>query len=210
MADSARFPHKQTKSTSKAGVSSGAPVVGLGFKSSTRLLLYVLDLDLDFREIDEARQVLEDIIGEDGLDVHLATQSYVRDRFDRGRGDKVPQPISTCLCSLCKDALERKTVTSVPIPVEPITTRPGIVYLLQSGEYYKIGMTSNLASRKAWFDIHLPHKTELIHTIPCNDALRLERHLHEHFKDKRLNGEWFSLSEADIAEVKWFVEVMGR
>lgn len=79
--------------------------------------------------------------------------------------------------------------------------RPGVVYLMKSGEYYKIGETSNLPVRQKSFGLQLPHPFEIVHTIASNDPRSLEDSLHSQFSAKRMNGEWFNLTEADCAAI---------
>lgn len=85
----------------------------------------------------------------------------------------------------------------------PRSKKHGFVYLIRStnGEY-KIGKTKNMTKRMGWFGISLPFKVETIHTIECDDMDEVETSLHNRFADKRLNGEWFALSESDVEEIK--------
>lgn len=71
-----------------------------------------------------------------------------------------------------------------------------------SGAHFKIGR-SNAAGRRAYeLAIQLPNRLELIHAIETDDAVGIERYWHERFADRRLNGEWFKLSAADVAAFK--------
>lgn len=79
----------------------------------------------------------------------------------------------------------------------------GYVYLLQSpSTAYKIGRTVNPENRMKTFGIQLPFEVEYLAVIPTDDMYLLEATLHERFAYKRLNGEWFELSDADIAYIK--------
>lgn len=83
----------------------------------------------------------------------------------------------------------------------------GYVYIISSElGFYKIGRTKNVASRMTQLK-SMPLKVELVHTIACEDELKFEKELHERFKDKRKSGEWFSLSEKDIEELKLINQV---
>lgn len=79
----------------------------------------------------------------------------------------------------------------------------GYVYLLKSasGEY-KIGHTTNPEHRFKTFDVKLPFKVSFEHLILCEDRRALESELHLKFKTKRINGEWFALTDADIEYIK--------
>lgn len=79
-------------------------------------------------------------------------------------------------------------------------TTKGLIYILKaiSQPYYKIGKTIDINARLNQIQPALPFKTKLICTIPSNNINKDELFLHEKFKDKRTNGEWFDLSNEDI------------
>lgn len=78
----------------------------------------------------------------------------------------------------------------------------GYVYLVRSGKYHKVGR-SNAHGRRAYeIGLQLPEKLEVVHTIETDDAVGIERHWHERFRDRRRNGEWFLLTKADVAAFK--------
>ena len=78
--------------------------------------------------------------------------------------------------------------------------RKGVVYLLRSGKYFKIGKSVNAERRYGELRIQLPEKPVLVHEILTNDVDYCERHWHKRFASQRANGEWFSLSEEDVTE----------
>lgn len=77
----------------------------------------------------------------------------------------------------------------------------GYVYLMQSGEIFKIGMTTNLHSRLADFRNTNPNAV-LLHTIESVDPHLLESTLHKYFKDLKREGEWFELAESDVNKIR--------
>lgn len=87
-------------------------------------------------------------------------------------------------------------------PAAAPTLRSGVVYVLKSAYGYKVGRTRDVPSRMRTFGVHLP----FIYTIPlcawfdhCHEA---ESRYHARFADKRINGEWFDLTEADIEQIR--------
>lgn len=86
------------------------------------------------------------------------------------------------------------------------STKIGYVYLLQHGtrREYKIGRTNNTMRREGEINIELPHGVKPLHVIATDDPAGVENYWHRRFADKRLNGEWFSLSSDDLrAFKKW-------
>ncbi len=76
----------------------------------------------------------------------------------------------------------------------------GYIYLLKSETgYYKIGYTKDMHTRMKAFGVHLPFKVELLHTITTDDMYTTEQALHQHFAHCRANGEWFALTDDEVA-----------
>ena len=94
-------------------------------------------------------------------------------------------------------------LTDSPMP------QPGYVYLLRGKDYYKIGLTTReVAERVSEFSPRLPFEVEMIHSLRVEDVYAAETYLHQRFADKRLNGEWFELSDEDVAWIReWTGEI---
>ncbi|MBU0491030.1 MAG: GIY-YIG nuclease family protein [Chloroflexi bacterium] len=84
-------------------------------------------------------------------------------------------------------------------------TRPdrGYVYLVQALEIadrrFKIGRGKNPKKRLQGLQSGSPVRLVIALTIPTDHMGRLEKGLHARFAAQRLHGEWFRLSEADVA-----------
>jgi hypothetical protein len=79
-------------------------------------------------------------------------------------------------------------------------TTDGYVYLVKevNGTHHKIGRTAQPDNRLKTFNVKLPYQVKYHHLIRTSDMYRLERELHTHFADKRVDGEWFTLTDDDI------------
>jgi hypothetical protein len=76
---------------------------------------------------------------------------------------------------------------------------PGFVYLLRADNgLYKIGRSEDPEGRLAGLGV-LPLPVVLLHRIASNDMVWLERRLHRLFSEFRVRGEWFALSESQVA-----------
>ena len=46
-------------------------------------------------------------------------------------------------------------------------------------------------------------------SAPADDMIEKEAQLHQHFADKRVRGEWFSLDEGDLATIREMLSING-
>lgn len=75
----------------------------------------------------------------------------------------------------------------------------GVVYLIKSGKFFKIGRTNSSGRRRYELKLQLPERAKLVHEIKTDDPRGIEEYWHKRFAAKRLNGEWFELSHDDVS-----------
>ncbi|MEM6280562.1 MAG: GIY-YIG nuclease family protein [Chloroflexota bacterium] len=85
---------------------------------------------------------------------------------------------------------------------KPQPAREGYVYLLQSDSgHWKIGRALDPENRLQTFTVKLPFEVEYKHLIPCKDYIAAEKDLHKRYAHRRTDGEWFALTEEDVAAI---------
>lgn len=101
----------------------------------------------------------------------------------------------------------RKLEDSKGLVFRPDLSRPtlmpvvGFVYLFKSSDLYKIGKSIDTLNRKRQVERDVREDLREVHRFKSNDYTRAEAILHQRFAAKRVRGEWFDLSETDLAEV---------
>ena len=89
--------------------------------------------------------------------------------------------------------------------VQPTRGRKGYVYLIKSGKYHKIGLTRRNPNARIR-EFTTPEGVSLVHVIETSDPDGCEAFLHDIFRDKRAEREWFNLSASDVAFIKTIKE----
>lgn len=120
------------------------------------------------------------------------------------------------LYDYCKTQPEYDDIMEILEPIyEPVVAEPGtestsseitvagFVYLIKGhpGEY-KIGRTNLIDRRLSELGATASIEQELIHEIKTDDPAGIETYWHRRFADKRMRGEWFKLSPADVKAFK--------
>jgi hypothetical protein len=78
-------------------------------------------------------------------------------------------------------------------------------YLIQAdlpGRPCKIGKANRLKPRLSIFGNKLPFEWNLLHSFKSDNSNKSENELHRKYANKKLNGEWFNLSEQDIKDIQ--------
>ena len=107
------------------------------------------------------------------------------------------------------DAMVRNLISwnSGKRPKQPVTprNRAGYVYVLavpNTPGLFKIGRTVDLDDRLRTFNVKLPFPVQYEHTIKSRDCYALETMLHRLFAAQRVEGEFFTLDNADLRILK--------
>jgi hypothetical protein len=87
------------------------------------------------------------------------------------------------------------------IPRIVLKDKPGYIYLVKASEYYKIGLSKQPKVRFSQIGLQLPFTFEVLHIISASNMYEAESKLHQKYVHRRLNGEWFSLTESEVAEI---------
>lgn len=115
------------------------------------------------------------------------------------------QALYSLLHTFCLDHDGYDDVLSICEPIAGSVTPPhpkvgeGFVYLVKSGQHYKIGKSDNLERRMKEIRIALPEAAVLVHVIRTDDPDGIEAYWHRRFASQRANGEWFSLAAKDVS-----------
>ena len=89
------------------------------------------------------------------------------------------------------------------------TSRPSHVYLFECGRKYKIGVSVNVERRMKDLDQRPFPVTLVASSRMIRNAYQIEQSLHEQFDDQRLNGEWFELSDEQVAYITEYLNKLG-
>jgi hypothetical protein len=84
-----------------------------------------------------------------------------------------------------------------------IKKREGFVYLLEADNgLCKIGRAVKIDERVHRFEVKLPMKTRLLHSFYSENYVDAELELQTKYESFRDHGEWFHLTEKEIAEIR--------
>lgn len=77
-----------------------------------------------------------------------------------------------------------------------------VIYFISDGDSVKVGKSKFPLNRIVELQVGNPRKLIMLAIFPCikREADEWEKTFHEWFKDKRIRGEWFSLTDEDIED----------
>lgn len=84
--------------------------------------------------------------------------------------------------------------------------RRGYIYLLKSGDLYKIGRTDNPSDRIKTLKIQLPFPVSVYVVKKVSCSYEMEKFLHTSLADFRVNGEWFKLNDWVAESIRYCLE----
>lgn len=86
--------------------------------------------------------------------------------------------------------------------------KPGYIYVIQAvgTVRYKIGKSIDPHNRLTNLSKQAPYRLKLVFSFTVKDMSKAEKQLHQYFVDKRVNSEWFELSDADVEHLKSWTE----
>lgn len=79
------------------------------------------------------------------------------------------------------------------------------VYLIHSDHGVKIGKSKTPRNRIKNVSTQMPFNVKKTESFKVNHMSNCEKYLHDYFKEKRLNGEWFDLNNKDIEFCRKFL-----
>lgn len=80
------------------------------------------------------------------------------------------------------------------------------LYVIKSGDLYKIGISDNPPKRIYGVKSPNGQKKELLFHYPLRDTRWVESELHGIFYEKRIEGEWFRLTEKELQRIDKFCQ----
>lgn len=82
----------------------------------------------------------------------------------------------------------------------------GYVYVIRCGDLYKIGKTTDIAKRIKQLQTSAPQALELVCWLLQGYMTDAESNYHSVYRDKRVSGEWFALTNEDVAYIQYCAE----
>jgi hypothetical protein len=78
----------------------------------------------------------------------------------------------------------------------------GYVYLAKHGRDYKLGRSNDVVRRRREIALLLPAELKHVHLIETDDPEGIELYWQRRFEERRVRGEWYRLTPADVIAFK--------
>ena len=104
------------------------------------------------------------------------------------------------------DAIKLKATKQLSLILE-IEKELDCFYIIRNEGNYKLGFSSNIKQRYNNYKSHLGF-VDLIYIHESNDANIIETYFHNKYKDKRIVGEYFNLTENDILDITSYCSIL--
>ena len=88
----------------------------------------------------------------------------------------------------------------------------GYIYLIRNINFeYKIGITKKSVNKRVkQLQTGNPHQLEIVSFFFIKNYNKVEKSLHNIYKNKRLNGEWFNLTKEDVSNFEKTVKIFEQ
>jgi hypothetical protein len=83
--------------------------------------------------------------------------------------------------------------------------RTEVVYVVQAGEFFKIGVATDVQVRIREMQTGCPLEITLVASVPCRNPYVSESIVHRHLAEYRVRGEWFKTDLGMIDEAMMLV-----
>lgn len=136
---------------------------------------------------------------------HIVVRHFVRDREFEFVFTKTSF-VKERLEALAQDEAEKKSALDLELLRR--SRFDCYVYLMEDlrNKSFKIGKSKTPGKRERTLQSEVP-QIVIRFSIPAEETH--EKELHEHFNEKRIRGEWFALSEADLVWIVSFLKSKG-
>lgn len=156
---------------------------------------------------DENNEITKVLVDQNGFVLDIKEALFIKELLENYLKNITEKEIIEINKETHNSLLEyRKTVLNDVVLRENFK-KNGYVYVIKKIDenIVKIGMSKNYNERTKQISTKLHFEVETIKVFKTDDMESLEKHLHELYKDKRLNGEWFKLTDSDIKHIKYGV-----
>jgi hypothetical protein len=170
----------------------------LGNKNLTdnQCLWKLNQFNFDMEKIVSAWGRLRKVYGKK-IPIHVATVNWYSD-------NDASKPRTLCECAFCLDiklAIDQHLELNQRRRVQEVRRESSFVYVMKNNRngYYKIGFSKRPHFREGTLQAEEPD-VSILFSFPSD--IQSEKMLHKKYKDCRVRGEWFALTNEHIEEIR--------